>query len=65
MKNIHPIYYIKELMIKQELSKNPALANEDWSRFLPSFKREMLLERKRLVKLVEKKVYTPFTCSTT
>ena len=46
MKNIHPIYYIKELMIKQELSKNPALANEDWSRFLPSFKREMLLERK-------------------
>ena len=33
MKNIHPIYYIKELMIKQELSKNPALANEDWSIF--------------------------------
>ncbi|KGQ97301.1 ribosomal RNA assembly protein KRR1 [Candida albicans L26] len=61
MKNIHPIYYIKELMIKQELSKNPALANEDWSRFLPSFKKRNVARKKKTSKKsVEKKVYTPF-----
>ncbi|WLF77158.1 ribosomal RNA assembly protein krr1 [Lodderomyces elongisporus] len=61
MKNIHPIYYIKELMIKQELSKNPELANEDWSRFLPSFKKRNVARKKKTSKKDgEKKVYTPF-----
>ncbi|KAI5969967.1 KRR1 [Candida margitis] len=66
MKNIHPIYYIKELMIKQELQKNPELAHEDWSRFLPSFKKRNVA-RKKVSKnkqgkggAAEKKVYTPF-----
>ncbi|KAF8004487.1 hypothetical protein HF325_001935 [Metschnikowia pulcherrima] len=59
MKNIHPIYHIKELMIKQELAKNPELANEDWSRFLPNFKKKNVA-RKKAKETKKPKVYTPF-----
>lgn len=58
MKNVHPIYHIKELMIKQELSKRPELANEDWSRFLPMFKKRNVARKKKVVE--KKRVYTPF-----
>jgi ribosomal RNA assembly protein len=59
VKNVHPIYHIKTLMIKRELAKDPALAGESWERFLPSFKSRNVQRRKpRVVR--ERKVYTPF-----
>jgi ribosomal RNA assembly protein len=62
MANIHPIYYIKELMIKRELAKDPTLANESWDRFLPNFKKRTLSKRRVPYKVTDKskKVYTPF-----
>ncbi|CAG7924895.1 unnamed protein product [Penicillium olsonii] len=62
MANIHPIYHIKELMIKRELAKDPTLAEESWDRFLPNFKKRTLSKRHVPFKVTdkEKKVYTPF-----
>ncbi len=62
MANIHPIYHIKELMIKRELAKDPELVNENWERFLPHFKHRTLNKRRKPFKVADKskKVYTPF-----
>ncbi|QSS64214.1 ribosomal RNA assembly protein mis3, partial [Histoplasma capsulatum] len=62
MNNIHPIYHIKEMMIKKELAKDPKLANESWDRFLPHFKKRTLSKRRKPFKVTDKskKVYTPF-----
>jgi len=62
MANIHPIYHVKELMIKRELAKDPTLANENWDRFLPHFKKRSLSKRRKPFKVTDKskKTYTPF-----
>ena len=39
MRNIHPIYGLKQLLIRRELMKRDDLKNEDWSRFLPVYKK--------------------------
>ena len=62
MDNVHPIYHIKELMIKRELQKDPELAGESWERFLPHFKKRNLSKRRVPHKVTDKskKAYTPF-----
>ncbi|UVC49965.1 ribosomal RNA assembly protein [Theileria orientalis] len=56
MKNIHPVYHIKELMIKRELQKDEKLKNENWERFLPQFKKRCVKRKK--TKIVKKKPST-------
>jgi len=63
MANVHPIYAIKTLMIRRELAKDPALAGENWDRFLPKFKHKNVARKKpsgEEAAKAEKKVYTPF-----
>lgn len=60
MKNIHPIYHIKEMMIKRELAKDDRLKTESWDRFLPKFRKINKSKQIAPKKKTEKKEYTPF-----
>ena len=46
-------------MIKRELAKDPNLAEENWERFLPNFRKKNV-QRHKPKKVREKKDYTPF-----
>lgn len=58
LKNVHPIYNIKTLMIKRELSKDPELKDQSWERFLPKFNKTHAKKAKK--PKIKKKEYTPF-----
>nr|GMD24198.1 KRR1 small subunit processome component [Ipomoea batatas] len=58
LNKMHPLFHIKILMMKRELAKDPSLANENWDRFLPQFKKKNVKQKKPKSK--EKKPYTPF-----
>eukprot|EP00614_Pseudopedinella_elastica_P005082 CAMPEP_0172592988 /NCGR_PEP_ID=MMETSP1068-20121228/12151_1 /TAXON_ID=35684 /ORGANISM="Pseudopedinella elastica, Strain CCMP716" /LENGTH=417 /DNA_ID=CAMNT_0013390315 /DNA_START=103 /DNA_END=1356 /DNA_ORIENTATION=+ len=59
MRNVHPVYNIKILMIKRELAKDPELAGENWGRFLPTFAKKTVARKKPKV-VSTKRAYTPF-----
>ncbi|CAN0476098.1 unnamed protein product, partial [Laminaria digitata] len=59
MNNIHPVYNIKTLMIRRELSKDPNLKDENWERFLPQFHKKNV-KRKKVRK---RKAFLCFLCS--
>ena len=61
MQNIHPIYGLKQLLIKRELSKDDRMKTETWDKWLPHFKKTHLKRAKRKKVRRDKKLdYTPF-----
>ena len=60
MRNVHPVYNIKELMIKRELMKDEKMKDENWDRFLPQFKKQSVKRKKLKDTKKEKKEYSPF-----
>ena len=59
MNNIHPVYHIKELMIKRELEKDDKLKGENWDRFLPKFKNKCIKRRTRKITKRNKTLFPP------
>lgn len=45
VKNIHPVFNIKRLLIQKELAKDPTLAEANWERFLPQLPKSTQLKK--------------------
>lgn len=55
MGKVHPVQYIKELMIKKELENDPKMQNENWDRFLQKFdKTTKTVQKKKKIKKLPK-----------
>ncbi|KAN0009150.1 hypothetical protein ACTFIU_006423 [Dictyostelium citrinum] len=60
LKNIHPIYNIKELMIRRELEKDETLKNESWEKYLPQFKKTNQNKKKKVQRKKKDRDAAPF-----
>lgn len=47
MLNVHPIYGLKNLLIRRELDKDEKMKNASWAKMLPNFKKQNLKRSKR------------------
>lgn len=59
-KNIHPVYHVKELMIKRELAKDPNMVNENWDKYLPKYKKKNIQSKKPKKTSIKKKTNSIF-----
>jgi len=57
MWNVHPVYAIKALMIKRELSKDSEVGS--WERFLPKFKKTSQKKKKTTKEIKESALFPP------
>jgi len=57
----HPVYHVKQCMVRNELEKNEEMAEKSWNNYLPQFNSKKMKSRKtnKAVKPVVKKVYPP------
>ncbi|VWU52137.1 KRR1 small subunit processome component, putative [Hepatocystis sp. ex Piliocolobus tephrosceles] len=55
MHNIHPVYHIKDLIVKRELENNEELKNTNWDKYLPNFKKRNVQRKKIKINKEKKK----------
>ena len=53
MKNVHPVYRLKQLLVRRELAKRDDMKGQDWSRFIPQYKKST--PNKDKIKAIAKK----------